>query len=105
MKKRGFVYTLVKTQIITLAISLLVFLIIINIVFDKGYKKYIFDPIFNTIVESVISYQENWSQMITGFQQSHRRNMSLILKDICVWYENNPRATDEQLTEQIESHY
>ncbi len=105
MKKRGFVYTLVKTQIITLAISLLVFLIIINVVFDKGYKKYIFDPIFNTIVESVISYQENWSQMISGFQETYRHNMKLILKDISEWYENNPNLSDELITTQINSHY
>lgn len=105
LKKRGFVYTLVKTQIITLAISLLVFLIIINVVFDKGYKKYIFDPIFNTIVESVISYQENWSQMISGFQETYRHNMKLILKDISEWYENNPNLSDELITTQINSHY
>lgn len=105
LKKRGFVYTLIKTQIITLAISLLLFLIIINVVFDRGYKKYIFDPIFNTIVESVISYQENWSQMLTGFQESYRHNMAIILKDITLWFENNPDASHEKISEKIDSHY
>lgn len=105
MKKRSFVYELVKSQIITLSISLLIFLIIINVVFDKGYRKYIFEPIFNTIVESVISYQENWSQMLTGFQESYRHNMSLILKDIAVWFENTPNVSDEQISQQINSHY
>ena len=105
MKKRSFVYELVKSQIITLSISLLIFLIIINVVFDKGYRKYIFEPIFNTIVESVISYQENWSQMLTGFQETYRHNMALILKDIAVWYENTPNVIEEQLSQQINAHY
>ncbi len=105
MKKRSFVYELVKTQVITLAISLLIFLIIINVVFEKGYRKYIFEPIFNTIVESVISYQENWSQMITGFQESYRHNMALILKDIAVWYNDNPSVDDEIISQKINSHF
>ena len=105
LKKRGFIYALLKTQIITLAFSLLFFLIIINVVFDKGYKKYIFDPIFNTIVESVISYQENWHQMITGFQQTNRQKMDQILQDSATWYENNPEATDDQISQIIDSHY
>jgi len=103
LKKRSFIYTLIKKQAITLAFSLLVFLIIINVVFDKGYRKYIFDPIFNTLINSVISYQKNWSEMIGGFQESYRSQIQIILQDTVLWYEYNLEASIEQITARLHS--
>jgi len=87
-----------------MAIFLLLILVIINVVFERGYRKYIIDPLFTTIVESVISYQENWNQMITGFQQSYRQNMERILIDIATWYDSHPNVSDEQITQRINAH-
>gem|GEM_PF-1195876 len=104
LKKRSFIYTLLKKQMITLALSLLLFLIVINIIFDKGYRKYIFDPVFNTLVNSVISYQKNWSEMNAGFQDSYRSQIKKILLDTTLWYENNRDASTQQITQKLQTY-
>ncbi|GAB4310273.1 diguanylate cyclase [Pseudothermotoga elfii] len=102
-EKSSFFSLLLKNQVIFACTVIIGTFFAINLLLEKFYNKYVFEPVFESTVNYVSAYIDEWQRTVQTFDVSYKLFAAQLLESVGKELEEDFNVSDEYLTDFINS--